>query len=108
MLVIKSEKRLYLMKDGKQIAAYRATFGANPVGHKERQGDERTPEGYYVLDYKNRNSKFYKSIHNLLPQRTGQKGGAAARYRPRWRYHDPWTDERLGVGRADDAVLSVD
>ena len=43
VLVIKSEKRLYLMKDGKRVASYRATFGANPVGHKERQGDERTP-----------------------------------------------------------------
>jgi murein L,D-transpeptidase YafK len=67
VLVVKSEKRLYLMKDGKPIASYRATFGANPVGHKERQGDERTPEGHYVLDYKNRNSKFYKSIHISYP-----------------------------------------
>jgi murein L,D-transpeptidase YafK len=67
VLVIKSEKRLYLMKEGKQIASYRATFGGNPVGHKERQGDQRTPEGHYVLDYKNRNSKFYKSIHISYP-----------------------------------------
>jgi murein L,D-transpeptidase YafK len=67
VLVIKSEKRLYLMKDGKRVASYRATFGANPVGHKERQGDERTPEGHYMLDYKNWNSKFYKSIHISYP-----------------------------------------
>jgi len=67
VLVIKSEKRLYLMEEGKQIASFRATFGANPVGHKERKGDERTPEGHYVLDYKNSNSQFYKSIHISYP-----------------------------------------
>ena len=67
VLVIKSENRLYLLNKGKKVASYRATFGANPVGHKERQGDERTPEGHYVLDYKNPNSRFYKSIHVSYP-----------------------------------------
>ncbi|MCP3868360.1 MAG: L,D-transpeptidase family protein [Gammaproteobacteria bacterium] len=67
VLVIKNEGRLYLMKKGQSFASFRATFGANPVGHKEVQGDERTPEGHYFLDYKNRNSKFYKSIHISYP-----------------------------------------
>lgn len=67
VLVIKSKNRLYLMNNGERIASYYATFGQNPKGHKQRQGDERTPEGHYVLDYKNPNSKFHKSIHISYP-----------------------------------------
>jgi len=67
VLVIKSERRLYLMDKGEPFASFRATFGMQPVGHKQQLGDERTPEGRYVLDYKNLNSKFYKSIHISYP-----------------------------------------
>jgi murein L,D-transpeptidase YafK len=67
VLVIKSKKRLYLLNNGVPFASFPATFGANPTGHKQAQGDERTPEGDYLLDYKNPNSKFYKSIHISYP-----------------------------------------
>ena len=67
VLVIKSEKRLYLLNNGTSFASFSVTFGANPTGHKKAQGDERTPEGHYILDYKNPNSKFYKSIHISYP-----------------------------------------
>lgn len=67
VLVIKSEKRLYLMNEGKPFAAYPVTFGGQPKGHKQSQGDQRTPEGYYTLDYKNAGSRFYKSIHIDYP-----------------------------------------
>jgi murein L,D-transpeptidase YafK len=67
VLVIKSEKRLYLLNNGTPFASFSVTFGANPTGHKQAQGDERTPEGHYLLDYKNPNSKFYKSIHISYP-----------------------------------------
>ena len=65
--VVKSESRLYLMREGKELASFKAVFGSNPEGHKQQQGDERTPEGRYVLDYKNPNSKYYKSIHISYP-----------------------------------------
>ena len=67
VLVIKSEKRLYLLFKDVPFASFPATFGANPTGHKQEQGDQRTPEGHYRLDYKNPNSKFYKSIHISYP-----------------------------------------
>lgn len=65
--VVKSEKRLYLLKDGKVLVSFRVVFGADPKGHKREEGDERTPEGRYLLDYKNTASKFYKSIHVSYP-----------------------------------------
>jgi murein L,D-transpeptidase YafK len=67
VLVVKSDKRLYLMNRGEVFASFRVTFGDNPKGHKQKRGDERTPEGHYVLDYKNPNSKFHKSIHISYP-----------------------------------------
>jgi murein L,D-transpeptidase YafK len=67
VLVIKSKSRLYLMRKGEAFASFRVTFGTNPKGHKQQQGDGRTPEARYVLDYKNSNSKYYKSIHVSYP-----------------------------------------
>ena len=73
VLVVKSEKRLYLINKGKRFASLPVTFGANPVGHKQAQGDERTPEGKYTLGYKNEHSKFYKSIHVSYPNAQDRK-----------------------------------
>lgn len=67
VLVIKSEKRLYLMNKGEPFASLHVTFGGQPEGHKQVLGDQRTPEGHYILDYKNVNSQFYKSIHISYP-----------------------------------------
>ncbi len=65
--VVKSESRLYLIRDDQVFASYNVVFGANPKGHKEREGDERTPEGRYYLTYKNPGSAFYLSIHVSYP-----------------------------------------
>ena len=69
VLVIKSKERLYLMHENEVFASYHVVFGANPKGHKQQQGDERTPEGHYTLGYKNAHSDFYKSIHISYPNR---------------------------------------
>ena len=73
VLVIKSKSRLYLMRKGEAFASFYVTFGTNPKGHKQQQGDGRTPEGRYTLGYKNSNSKFYKSIHISYPNATDRK-----------------------------------
>ena len=52
VLVNKSAARLYLQAGGKTIATFKVVFGAKPQGHKQIQGDERTPEGSYTLDRK--------------------------------------------------------
>ena len=67
VLVVKSDSKLYLFHEGKEIASFKVAFGANPEGHKQQQGDERTPEGHYILDFKNTNSAYYKSIHVSYP-----------------------------------------
>jgi len=67
VLVIKGDKRLYLMSKGEPFASLPVTFGGQPEGHKQQRGDQRTPEGNYILDYKNVNSRFYRSIHISYP-----------------------------------------
>jgi murein L,D-transpeptidase YafK len=67
VLVEKSKSRLYLMREGEAFASFRVAFGSNPRGHKQQQGDGKTPEGRYMLDYKNAGSAFYKSIHISYP-----------------------------------------
>jgi murein L,D-transpeptidase YafK len=65
--VVKSKSRLYLERDGEVFASFHAKFGAQPKGHKQQQGDEKTPEGKYFLTYKNSNSAFYLSIAVSYP-----------------------------------------
>lgn len=65
--VKKSEARLYLVKGETPFAEFPVVFGAQPEGHKQQEGDERTPEGRYVLDYKKENSAFFKAIHISYP-----------------------------------------
>jgi len=67
VVVKKSERKLMLMNDGRVIREYRIALGDAPRGHKMRQGDERTPEGDYILDWRNPRSSFYKSIHVSYP-----------------------------------------
>ncbi|WKJ90346.1 L,D-transpeptidase family protein [Methylomonas montana] len=65
--ISKSEKVLYLQKQGRVFAAYPVAFGRNPIGHKEKQGDNRTPEGAYTIDARNENSSYFKALHISYP-----------------------------------------
>ena len=67
VLVKKSQRKLQLIRGSHVIREYRVSLGDNPRGHKVKEGDERTPEGNYVLDWRNPRSKFYKSIHVSYP-----------------------------------------
>ena len=58
---------MYLIEKGYVVREYKISLGANPKGHKKKEGDERTPEGKYTLDYKKKDSAFYKAIHISYP-----------------------------------------
>jgi murein L,D-transpeptidase YafK len=65
--VVKSERKLMLFSGGEVIREFKIALGGNPMGHKQQQGDQRTPEGSYTLDYKKSDSAFYKAIHISYP-----------------------------------------
>ena len=70
------------MNDSKTLKKYHVAFGANPKGHKLQEGDERTPEGKYILDYKNERSSFYKAIHISYPNDEDKKRAKEKGIRP--------------------------
>lgn len=78
VLVEKSKHRLSLYQGKRLIASFHVMFGGNPVGHKMQEGDGKTPEGQYLLDFKKANSQYYKAIHVSYPNK---KDMASARRR---------------------------
>lgn len=67
VVVLKKERTLQLLSQGKVMKTYKVALGGDPIGPKSRQGDHKTPEGVYVLDSRNARSQFYKSIHISYP-----------------------------------------
>jgi tetratricopeptide (TPR) repeat protein len=67
ILIEKSERRLMLISQGEVLKTYKIALGGNPIGPKERQGDNKTPEGTYVIDARNRDSRYHLSLHISYP-----------------------------------------
>ena len=67
VLVEKSERKLYLYSGDRVVRAYDVSLGESPVGHKTTEGDEKTPEGTYEINWRNPNSRFHLSIQISYP-----------------------------------------
>jgi murein L,D-transpeptidase YafK len=67
VIVRKAERRLELLKGGEVFRSFPIVLGGNPDGHKEREGDQRTPEGTYRLDLRNKNSAFFLALRVSYP-----------------------------------------
>jgi murein L,D-transpeptidase YafK len=65
--VFKGERRMELKREGRTIRRYRVALGFSPERHKEREGDGRTPEGYYTVDARNTRSAFHLSLRVSYP-----------------------------------------
>jgi len=65
--VDKSENTMYLMDGNAVVKQYHVALGASPKGHKQQEGDEKTPVGEYTLNYKNNDSTFYRAMHISYP-----------------------------------------
>jgi murein L,D-transpeptidase YafK len=67
IVVIKGKRVMLLLNNGEILKAYRISLGKHPVGHKTFQGDQKTPEGTYVIDSRISDSKFYLALHISYP-----------------------------------------
>jgi murein L,D-transpeptidase YafK len=67
VVVYKSERRMDLMNGSEVLRSFRISLGLVPKGHKEYQGDFRTPEGRYYLTRRNARSDFFLSIQVSYP-----------------------------------------
>lgn len=67
VLVVKSKRKMYLLKDDKTVKTFNIALGPNPVGQKEYEGDGRTPEGSYTLDWQRWETSTFHSFHVSYP-----------------------------------------
>ena len=67
VVVNKGAREMLLLSGDSVVRSYRIALGREPVGHKEREGDSRTPEGRYTIDRRNPNSKYHLALHISYP-----------------------------------------
>jgi murein L,D-transpeptidase YafK len=67
VVVDKGDRTLTLLRGDATLKTYAVSLGGAPAGHKRQEGDERTPEGRYVLDYRNPGSAAHLSLHVSYP-----------------------------------------
>ncbi len=73
ILIEKRDRRLSLISKDKVLRSYKIALGGNPNGPKERIGDGKTPEGTYVIDSRNRDSRYHLSLHISYPNEKDKK-----------------------------------
>lgn len=76
--VVKSERRLLLHTGGLQLKVYRIQLGRAPEGPKRTAGDNRTPEGEYVICRHNPNSRYHLSLQINYPNAADIARGLAS------------------------------
>ena len=73
IVIEKKERRLTLFSKGQILRQYKIALGGNPEGPKERQGDNKTPEGTYIIDSRNQDSRYHRSLHISYPNEKDKK-----------------------------------
>lgn len=73
VIVEKANRKLYLVKDGEAFRTFHIALGISPVGDKEVEGDNRTPEGRYWLDLRNAHSDYFLSIRISYPDEADRR-----------------------------------
>jgi len=118
VVVHKAKRRLELWQGEKLLRAYRISLGLNPSGHKQQEGDFRTPEGRYVLDIRNPRSEFFLSMRVSYPSPSdvarARKAGVppggqimihglpnVPRWPPEHYAREDWTDGCIALSNAD-------
>jgi len=67
VIVNKTERQLYLMQGDQVLRRYDIALGLAPRGHKQQEGDFRTPEGNYFLSRRLIESDFFMAIEVSYP-----------------------------------------
>lgn len=118
VVVYKGERKMLLMHGDSILRTYKIALGLNPIGHKERAGDFRTPEGNYRLTRRNPRSDFFLSIQVSYPndadvkhaRRNGWESGGSImihglpnqlKHTPTYYSSSDWTDGCIAVSNSD-------
>ena len=68
ILVEKSARRMTLFRGETVLKTYRVALGREPIGAKEFEGDQRTPEGFYTIDFHKPDSDYHLALHISYPE----------------------------------------
>jgi murein L,D-transpeptidase YafK len=80
--VHKSDRKMYLMHNDKVLKKYNVGLGFTPAGHKQIEGDGKTPEGAYTITHRNPKSEFHLSLGISYPNAADRAQAAALGKRP--------------------------
>jgi len=67
LLIEKAKHQLTAFSQGKALRTYKIALGRSPVGPKEREGDNRTPEGDFIIDSRLEKSGYHRALHISYP-----------------------------------------
>jgi len=70
IVVLKSERRLQVYNNDRLLKTYKIALGEHPIGHKQYEGDRKTPEGLYFINDKNPNGDYHKNLGISYPNAT--------------------------------------
>jgi murein L,D-transpeptidase YafK len=82
ILILKSQRKLQLLSRSKILKEYKVALGSSPIGPKQREGDGRTPEGLYSIDYRKKDSQFHRALHISYPNKLDRERAAKAKVNP--------------------------
>lgn len=123
IIVEKSKRQLSIYHDNELLKIYKISLGKNPAGHKQFEGDSRTPEGIYYIDSKNPKSRYFLNLGISYPNEKDKE--YAARYnksaggdikihgipngfsmaKPLFDIYGDWTEGCIAVSNEDMAEL---
>lgn len=70
VVIYKERRKLYLLSGTEVIETFRIDLGGNPIGPKQFEGDQKTPEGSYLVDRRNPKSSYHLSLGISYPNKT--------------------------------------
>ena len=68
IVVEKGQRTLTLLKNGAVLKTYHISLGKSPAGKKEKEGDQKTPEGIYHIIAHNPSSSFHRALRVSYPK----------------------------------------
>ena len=77
VVVSKHDRKMYLLSGNRALKVYNVGLGTFPTGHKQFEGDGRTPEGLYYIDRRNPNSRYHLSLGVSYPNAADTARAAA-------------------------------
>ena len=82
VVIEKAARKMTLYRGQNGIRSYRIALGSDPTGKKQCQGDNRTPEGQYIIDGRNKNSRYHLSLHISYPNAADREAAERLRCNP--------------------------